>query len=525
VTRARLDRFDWGVLLALLALAFASLTGLVLRTLLQGGTVTGGDGFLVADPMQYLNWLRQAGEHGGIANLYDLEEGPRPFVHPGLLLSGLLHRLGVGLVVAYSVWKPIAAVVLFAGTRAWAHRLLARTDDRRLAIVASLFCASPVAAVVGWAGIGGPEGRLQMDFITGELWPGTWLWGYQFTALAVGLMPLALLAYERGRAGGSRRMLAAAAGLGLLCAWLQPWQGVTVAFIIAAAELWFVVRRDRSFLAAAFDVTGPLAAIAAPLVYYLWLSRYDPSWELAGQVNELPRWSLLTIVFGLLALGLPALLAARLPAPAFADVMVRVWVPAALLVYVLPFGTFPFHAFQGLWLPLAVLAAAGIRARLGERSLWSPGVRGWVVAALGLLIVPGTAYRVDHLRDAVNRGYQPFFLEDGERDALRWLDEEPEAGGVLAPVYLGLAVPAYTGRETYIGAGSWTPDFDRRLEEMERLVSGRMTPERAERLVRASGARFLLSDCHGRADITATVRTFTESPRRFGCAVVWRVRD
>ena len=39
-----------------------------------------------------------------------------------------------------------------------------------------------------------------------------------------------------------------------------------------------------------------------------------------------------------------------------------------------------------------------------------------------------------------------------------------------------------------------------------------------------SGARFLLSDCHGRADITRTVAGFTDPPRRYGCATVWRVR-
>jgi hypothetical protein len=526
VTRPRPDRFECAALLALLALAFAALGALVLRVVLQGGTVTGGDGYLVADPMQYLNWLRQAGEHGGIGNLYDLEDdGLRPFVHPGLFISGLLHRLGVGLVVAYSMWKPIAVLVLFAGTWALTQRLLARRDDRRLALVAALFCASPIAALVGWAGIGGEDFALQMDFVSGELWSGAWLWGYQFTALAVGLMPLALLAYERGRDGGSGRMLAVAATLGLLCAWLQPWQGVTVAFILVASELWLIRRGDRALGRAALEVAAPLAAIAAPLVYYLLLSRYDPSWELAGEVNQIPRWSLLVTVLGLLPLGLPALLAVRLPAPTFADVMVRAWVPAGLLVFYLPFGTFPFHAFQGLGLPLAVLAAAGIRARLGDRPLWSPGVRGWVIAALVVLIVPGTVYRVDKLRDAVKRGYQPFFLEDGERDALRWLDTEPEAGGVLTPVYLGVAVPAYTGRETYIGAGSWTPDFDRRRAEMEDLFAGRLRAREAERLVRASGARFLLGDCHGRADISRTVREFTDLPRRFGCAVVYRVSD
>jgi len=43
-------------------------------------------------------------------------------------------------------------------------------------------------------------------------------------------------------------------------------------------------------------------------------------------------------------------------------------------------------------------------------------------------------------------------------------------------------------------------------------------------LMQRSGARFLLSDCHGRADITRTVAGFTDPPQRFGCATVWRVR-
>jgi hypothetical protein len=43
-------------------------------------------------------------------------------------------------------------------------------------------------------------------------------------------------------------------------------------------------------------------------------------------------------------------------------------------------------------------------------------------------------------------------------------------------------------------------------------------------VVRQSGARFLLSDCHGRADIAPLVAGVTDPPRRFGCATVYRVR-
>ena len=69
-------RFDWGVFAALVALSFAVLIGLLVRVWTKGGIVTGSDGFLVVDQLQYLNWLRQAGEHVAVGNLYDLAPGP-----------------------------------------------------------------------------------------------------------------------------------------------------------------------------------------------------------------------------------------------------------------------------------------------------------------------------------------------------------------------------------------------------------------------------------------------------------------
>ena len=71
-----LDRFEAGVLVALFALAVAPLAGLLVRVWTKGGLVTGADGFLVADPLQYLTWLRESGHHVAVANLYDLRSGP-----------------------------------------------------------------------------------------------------------------------------------------------------------------------------------------------------------------------------------------------------------------------------------------------------------------------------------------------------------------------------------------------------------------------------------------------------------------
>jgi hypothetical protein len=505
----RLDRFELGSLAALAALSVAVLAGLLIRVWTKGGIVTGSDGLLVIDQLQYLNWLRQAGDHLFVGNLYDIGAGTgqRSFLHPGIVISGLLHRAGLGLAAAYLVWKPVAVAALFAGALLYVRRFLERPGDRRLALVVALFGASPVAALVAWTNAGGSAREFDFDFLARELWPGNYLWGYLFTAIAVGLVPLGLLAYERGRLGW-------AAAAGLLAAWFQPWQGATLAILLVAGEAIGERRLRPRRLAL------PLVGTVAPLVYYLVLSKSDAAWRLADRANDLPRWPWWVTVAGLAPLAIPAALAYVRPGRLdFGRAALLAWPVAGIAIFYLPVGTFPFHALQGLALPLAVLAVIGVRSRLGDRPL--PAVA--AVAAAALLIVPGTIHLAKQMRDAVDRGNQAHYLTPGEHDALAYLDRDPEPGGVLAPDYIGTVVPAYTGRATWVGAGSWTRDFIARRGRVDRLFAGGFTRGAAESFVRATGARFLLSDCHGRADIGALVRSFTEPPRRFGCATVYRV--
>ena len=520
--RRGLDGFELLTFAVFFAVGVAALAGMLVRVWNQGGVFTGADSYVAVDQLQYMTWIRQAGEHLAVGNLYDISGGSRPFVHPGVLLAGLLDRAGLGLVTSFQLLKLLAIPVLFAGALAYTRRFLADRGDRRLALVVALFSVSPVAAAFGWAEWGTGKQRLQLDFFAGEAWTGHYLWGYMFTAVAVGLLPLGLLAYERGRAGGSGRLLAAAAGAGLLCAWLQPWQGVTFAIVIAGAEaLCLRGRLSRAAVAAAVrDLAAPLAATAAPLVYYLVLSRTDEAWELAGRANEAGGWPLWIMLVGLAPLALPALLAYRLPAPDFGSLALRLWPVAALLVFYQPAGTFPAHAVQGLTIPLAVLAALWLRGRLGDRPL--PLLLAAGIALV--LIVPGLAYRVDRLRGAVNAGLQPFFLEPDEHDALRYLERAPGPGGVLTTVFSGQAVPAYTGRATWVGALSWTPDFKQRRIATDRLFSGQLDERSAARLVERSGARFVYSDCRGHPDISEAMAEVAGPPMRFGCATVYRLR-
>jgi hypothetical protein len=516
--RARLTRPELAALAAL-----AGLSLLVLAALLtKGRALTGADGLLASDQLQYFTWIRQAGEHVLIGNEYDLMPDQRVFLHPGFLISGALHELtGISVPLSYLLWKPVAVLLLFWGTLRYVRRLLPAGGARTTALVIALFAVMPASAVVAWTSWGGGPRQYTFDFIAGELASATYLWGYLMTAIAVALMPLVLLAVEdwrRTRRGGT---LAAATAGALLVTWLQPWQGGTLVLVIAATELLARRRGDAA------PVRGPALVVAAaivPAVYYGVLERTDAAWELAGKVNAAGSqatwsWPWWAIAVTLAPLALPGALAYRLPAPGWQELAVRVWPLAALAVYLTPAGTFPYHAFQGMTIPLAVLAVQG------TLSVWPRPRPALVVAAIALLTLPGIAHRFEVAVNSVRAAGDPYFVFPGEQRALDALATDPRPGGVLAPAYDGHMIPYRTGREVYVGALSWTPDWTAKVAATTRLFEADMGASEARALVRRTGVRFAFADCRpGLRDLRPLLGPLIERARTFGCATLYELR-
>ena len=96
---------------------------------------------------------------------------------------------------------------------------------------------------------------------------------------------------------------------------------------------------------------------------------------------------------------------------------------------------------------------------------------------------------------------------------------------MLAPAYGGHMLPYKTGREVYVGALSWTPDWDARGADADgcsRAASPR--PARASSCA-TQGARFLFVDCRpGLRDLEPALRPLLEDVRRFGCATLYVLR-
>lgn len=504
--RPRLLLFD-----VLLAWSVIPLALLIVQVIRDGGVLSGSDGILAGSDQQlYLTWIRDSGTDGLISNEYRLGDSDGVFLHPMYSLSGLLWRLGMPLEPALWVWKPVAAAAL--GTGAWllAGRFLAGRE-RIAAVVLGLFFYSPVLPLLIWtgAGLSGVD-HLVFLLVSNEAMPAVQLWGYLHAALGIGLTALCVLGVERMLRAPDRRVVAATSVAALLVTWMHPWQGATLLAIMAGIALWG--RLDRRYLV----LLAPAAAIGAALLYLFLLTQLDPDWEAYSERNQAPHAAWWILVLGLAPLVLAALPAAlRGGAADDRRRMLLIWPVAGLAVYFVT-RQFPYHALQGIALPLAILAVESWRL------LRVPAWAG--VACIALVTVPGVVFLLDTFRDSRRSGIAPYVLRSEERDALRHLEDAPVRRGVLARYYLGMTVPSRTGHDTWVGQFPWTPDSEERRARAEELFSGRMPADAAQRFVREVGASYVLADCAYPVDLEPLLGDLVARVDRFGCAAVYELR-
>lgn len=508
--RGRGRAADVAIFVALALLSVAPLVAMLRHAALKDLVFQGSDGPFAADQFQYMTWIRQFGEGTLAANRYDTVASDKVFLHPMFALSGLAWAAGASMALAYLLWKPVAVVGLFFGFRAYVRRFVEGTTERAVALAVALFFATPVVAIWWWGDV---DSRLDEVFsLSGESFPAGLTWGYIPAAISVALMPPFLLGAERlVREPGNRRLLVGTTLAGLISSWLHPWQGeILVVCVLGALVLERELLRERLVLAI------PLAGAVAPLAYYFLLSRLDPAWDVAqastAAGGDVALW---IVLLGLAPLALPALFGVRGVTVDLGERMLRIWPLAALAVYLVLSPSFPQHAFEGISLPLAIFAVRAL-APLRRRAIA-------VAVAVAVLTLPGIAAVLDAMEETVGAGLQAHYIQPDEEDALAYLDDAAEPGGVLATPYLAPLVPVHTDRQTWVAHPSWTEDFDVRLREASELFAGRLPRARAIELVRSSRTRFLLRDCGSPRGPIEALRPVVVPEREFGCAGVYRI--
>ncbi len=541
----RRHRVDWFAVSALALFGLLSLSVLALdlwQVVVHARVWTGTDGVYAVDQLQYVAWIRDTAAHGLASNLFVLHPTPADYFQPAIMISGGLTALGVAPWLSLLLWKPVAVVTFFLAVRTYVGRSLAGRWPRRTALVLALFFGS----------FSSVDGAFN---VLGDLSPVFLTWGYVFGVMALASMVAALVAYADARAKGRRIWLPGL--LGAVASALHPWNGELLIALIVAAEAvmllgaWLgrervagpdgrrtwredrVVRRERllrllrgvkreRFVVLAVAVGGT----APPLLYYAVLVKADTSWNLAqqGSKHSFPLWSIAIAIAPLLV---PALVAYRRPPATFLAAATRTWPVAAFGIFLLSgtsLGATPLHAFQGITVPLAVLAVEGVQMlgwrRLRRRMLIGTGL-------VALLTIPATFYEINEAR--INVAPTPGgsnFISRGERDALDYLARDREAGGVLTNYYLGAVVPGFTGRRTYVGDCLWSvPNCWGRVVSTGWLFGGKAMLAAARSFVLGTGTRFVLADCATTAGMRKLLGPIVLSEHTFGCAAVYEVRS
>src|SRR5205807_2865776 len=125
----------------------------------------------------------------------------------------------------------------------------------------------------------------------------------------------------------------------------------------------------------------------------------------------------------------------------------RVWPLAAVATFILSateLSATPLHSFEGITLPLSVLAVEGVQ-RAGFGRLRHRRLIGCL--AVAAFTVPTTYWELRGAQQLVApTPGNANFITKGERDALRYLAADRTPGGVLTRFYLGSEVPGETGR-------------------------------------------------------------------------------
>jgi hypothetical protein len=505
----RIDRFDLSVL-AVFGLVSLWVLGLDLWQVAVNNRVwTGTEGVYIVDQMQYLAWIHDAANHVLTSNLFVLRSTPHDYFQPAVLVSGGFTALGMAPWLSLLLWKPVAVVAAFWAARSFARRSLTGLWPRRAALVLILFfgCFTVVFGRVG---------------VLGDLFPGFLSWGYSFALLALAALAGALVTHERASREGAISWLPGL--LGATASLLHPWQGEALIVLVIAGELilWRVrpITRSRIWLAL---VTVGLTA--APLLYYVILTRADLSWQLArGAGNH--SFPLGSIVIAILPLAIPALLAYRKRPRTFLAAATRCWPIVAFGVYVLArtgIAATPLHSFQGITFPLSVLAVEGLQS-IGWQRIRRARLAGAI--AVAVFAIPASAYELYYASTLARpTAGNANFITGDERDALNYLAANPAPGGVVTRGYLGSAVPGITGRNTLLGDCLWSePDCSGRSVITQRLFDGDLRLPAVRRLLARADVRFVLADCKTVGDMRTELGPLVKSVRRFGCASVYQVQ-
>lgn len=438
----------------------------------------------IDDASVYLSWLRQAADgHFFQRNLFNVGEQRGAVVNSFALPLGWTARLTtLSLPAIYHL-----ARVGFGAALLWAiARLICETisDERARRLAFALVC---VGSGLGWifGGYDSAKGDNQaIDLYQPEAITFLSLYYTPLFLAALALMVVFLTAVLRVERTGKVADIWPAAIAGAFLGNFHTYDVITLFSVYGAFRIAADVKAKRINVAAwtAFVVALIPAALTTGYTYYALIQ--DPLFKLRDVKTQTPLPNYLALGFGLplmYALASAAPAARNLLADRPARLLLTIWAALGLILPYLPFD-FQRKLIMGVHIPICLLAGCAVAAFSARLSGDFPKIAALFAV---LLTVPSNALflwrDMGRLDDNIGSTEHRPFLSVGETRALEWLrDKTKRSDGIfvspdptshkrfpffpLRP-YLGVFIPAWTGNPVYIGHGSETASYGRKLTE------------------------------------------------------------
>lgn len=431
------------------------------------GRVFNGFFFIADDAATYISKMREGAEGAwGWTDRYITTPDPQPvllflFYVVWGKIAALLH---ISLIAAYHLARLSGAIALVYAARALARAVLP-AGSRALATVIALVGSGAgylLLLVGGILGHGGLLGTLEaLDLHLPELSAFYSVIAIPHFAWAAALMAasvIQLMAIARPDYGGPRRRPVLLASLSMLLLTVIHPQ---MLFVLAPLALLYLVlvRAPRP----AWVATAVPFAVCLPLLaYYLSiLSGDDVVVEWSKQwKHQAPGFVSFLFALGLpLALAIYAMWRRRLRGRAELTLMGAWLILVFALLYIPNPVNIQRRLIDGLYLPVAMLAASGIavlakkmKPRARRRLVFSAVA----VSSVSSLLVLAIAFGFVASQEPI------IYIDRAEVDGIKWLGDHRGAGrppGVLSDPLTGLYIPEMAGDRVFVGHYSETTDY------------------------------------------------------------------
>ena len=164
----------------------------------------------------------------------------------------------------------------------------------------------------------------------------------------------------------------------------------------------------------------------------------------------------------------------------------KIWFLSHWLILYLPFS-FQKLMIRGLWIPTVLLATKGTKELAQKINLSFP-----LIAALILILTSIPSFFMTYKRIVETPENRWIYLTKEEGEVIEYLkthgqDEE----GVLASYRIANIIPAHTTKRVYAGHLFQTPNFEERMNQVNKFYSGKMEKLEPEKFLKNINVRWV----------------------------------